>query len=146
MNKRWFVAVMAAACISSAWADVKAIVAYRQGVMKSFGGHMQALKAILAEGQKQFQPNALFHGEAILGLAKSIPDMFPQGSEHRKSAAKKEIWKNFPDFTSRAQTLERLSQEFVQAVKGGDEAAMKAAFQKMGKEGCSACHEKYRKD
>lgn len=146
MKKHWFVAVLAALAFSPAWADVKAVVAYRQGVMKSFGGHMQALKAIFAEGQKQFLPSALPHGEAILGLAKSIPAMFPEGSEYRKSAAKKEIWKNFDDFNARAQNLERLAQEFVQAAKGNDEAAMKTAFQKMGKEGCSSCHEKYRKD
>ncbi len=146
MKQRWFAAVLAATVLSPAFADVKAIVAYRQGTMKSFGGHAAALKAIFADGQKQFLPDALAHGEAIAGLAKSIPDMFPPGSEYRKSAAKKQIWQNWDDFVARAQNLERLAAGFVQAVKEGDEAAMKAAFQRMGQEGCSSCHDKYRKD
>lgn len=146
MKKRWFAAVLAATALSPAFADVKAIVAYRQGTMKAFGGHTAALKAIFADGQKQFLPDALAHGEAILRLSKSIPAMFPPGSEYRKSAAKKQIWQNWDDFVARAQNLERLAQEFVQAAKANDEAAMGSAFQKLGKEGCSACHERYRKD
>lgn len=146
MKHRWFAAILAALVLSPALADVKAIVAYRQGTMKAFGGHAAALKAILADGQKQFLPDALAHGEAILGLAKSIPNMFPQGSEYRKSAAKKQIWQNWDDFVTRAQNLERLAEGFVQAAKGNDEVAMRAAFQKMGKEGCGGCHEKYRED
>ncbi len=146
MKKRWFAAVLAAMVLSPAFADVKAVVAYRQGTMKSFGGHMAALKAIFADGQKQFLPYALAHGEAIAGLAKSIPDMFPPGSEYRKSAAKKQIWQNWDDFVARAQNLERLAREFVQAAKANDEAAMGSAFRKMGQEGCSSCHERYRED
>ncbi len=146
MKKHWFAAVLATTVMTPAYADVKAIVAYRQGVMKAFGGHAQALKTIFADGEKQFSANALSHGEAILALSKSIPEMFPKGSESRKSAAKKEIWQNWDDFVARAKHLEQLAEGFVQAAKEGDEAAMKAAFQRMGKEGCSACHEKYRKD
>jgi cytochrome c556 len=146
MQKRCLIGVLTVLTVSSALADVKAIVAYRQGTMKALGGHAAALKAMLVEGQKQFLPYALPHGEAILALSKSIPEMFPKGSEHRKSAAKKEIWQRWEDFVARAQNLERLAQEFVQAAKGGDEAAMQAAFQRMGKEGCGACHERYRKN
>lgn len=130
----------------NALADVEDVVAYRRGVMKANAGHMAALKATLLGGQKQFLPQAVIHGEAIQKLASSIPDMFPEGSTHRKSKAKKAIWRNFGDFTARAQNLERLAGEFVQAAKAGDETAMTAAFKKLGKEGCSACHEDYRED
>ncbi|GAB6067715.1 cytochrome c [Methylothermus subterraneus] len=146
MSKRWLAVMLGALVGSSALADVKAIVAYRQGTMKALGGHTAALKAIFAEGQTQFLPDARAHGEAILRLSKSIPQMFPKGSEYRKSAAKKEIWQNFDDFIARAQNLERLAEAFVQAAQANDAAAMQAAFQKMGKEGCGGCHEKYRKD
>lgn len=139
-------AILVAMVLSPAFAEVKAVVAYRQGTMKAFGGHMAALKAIFTDGQKQFLPYALAHGEAIAALTKSIPEMFPPGSEYRKSAAKKQIWQTWDDFVDRARNLERLAQEFVQAAKGGDEVAMQSAFQKMGKEGCSSCHERYRKD
>lgn len=88
----------------------------------------------------------MIHGEAIQKLAGSIPDMFPEGSTHQKSKAKKDIWRNFEDFTAKARNLERLAGEFVRAARAGDEAAMTAAFRKMGKEGCSGCHEDYRKD
>ncbi len=130
----------------NALADVKEVVAYRQGVMKANAGHMAALKATLIGGQKQFLSQAVIHGEAIQKLAGSIPDMFPPGSTHRKSKATEAIWRNFEDFSAKAKNLERLAGEFVQAAKSGDEAAMTAAFKKLGKEGCSACHEAYRKD
>ncbi|MBN2701922.1 MAG: c-type cytochrome [Methylohalobius sp. ZOD2] len=145
-HKHWFAVILAFSVLSPAFADVEAVVEYRQGVMEANGGHMAALKAIFIGGQKQFLPHAVEHGEAIAGIAESIPDMFPPDSTHRKSEARKRIWRNWDDFVARARTLERLSLDFVEAAKSGDETAMTQAFKKMGKEGCSACHERYRDD
>jgi len=145
-NKTWLAAVLVAVAVSPALADSKGIVDYRQGVMRANAGHMAALKAIFIGGQKQFLSQAVVHGEAIAKLAGSIPDMFPSGSTHRNSNARPRIWNDWDDFTGRAQTLQRLADEFVKAARSNDTAAMRAAFLKMGREGCSGCHEKYRKD
>ncbi len=145
-NTTWLAAVLVGVAVSPALADVKGIVDYRQGVMRANAGHMAALKAIIIGGQKQFLPQAVVHGEAIAKLAGSIPDMFPSGSTYRKSNARPRIWNDWDDFNGRARTLKHLAEEFVKAARANDEAAMTQAFRKMGQDGCSACHEKYRKD
>lgn len=141
-----FVFLALAVVFSSAQADVQDLVAYRQGVMKANAGHLAALKATLVGGQKQFLPQALVHAEAIAKLAGTLPQMFPENSSHPKSDALPAIWRDWKDFTAKAKNMERLANALVQSAKVNDEAAMASAFKKLGKEGCSACHEKYRKD
>ena len=46
MKKGWLV-VMLAALSASAWADGEAEYKYREGIMKSAGGHMSSMVAIL---------------------------------------------------------------------------------------------------
>jgi len=123
-------------------------VKLRQDTMKQLGGHMKAIKAFATEGQGSAEDVAKRAGE-IGEIAAKIPTLFPEGTgmdevKDPKNGAKPEIWLEWDKFTTAAKGLEAKSDALAAAAAGGDKAAIAAAFESMGKEGCGSCHQPYR--
>jgi cytochrome c556 len=153
MNRstKWFalgsVAIAAAVSVGTAFAqDLAALVDNRQAVMKSQGKDMSAVKAYIDD--KADLAAAQAAGADLVTQVGKIPTLFPAGTSMAdfpgKSYAKPAIWTEMDKFTATAKTAETKAQALNAALKGGDKAAITAAFGDMGKNGCGACHEPYR--
>ena len=59
-------------------ADGEAQYKYREGVMKTVGGQMASMAAVL-RGQVHFD-NLAFHARGMADLARIVPDIYPEGS------------------------------------------------------------------
>ena len=82
--------------------------------------------------------------ERVAAIAPQLLEGFPEGSgTGANTEAKPEIWTNFTDFTTKMKDFERESAALASAAKGGDEAAMKEQFAKVGGT-CKACHDEYK--
>lgn len=124
------------------------IVLKREKAMKELGGHMGAIKTFLQDGTGSAEDVARRAGE-IGAIAAKMPAMFPEGTEMNGAAdskykARPEIWLDTEGFEKAARRLESESKALATAAGGGDKAAVAAAFQSLGKNGCSECHKSYR--
>ena len=74
--------------------------------------------------------------------------MFPQNtgmtSFPARSYAKPDIWTQWNGFTQAANTAHERATALNAALQGGDKAAIAAAFEAMGKQGCGGCHTTFR--
>ena len=76
--------------MAAANADPEGEARYRQGVMKSVGGHMTAISMIMRQG---IHTDALkFHADALAALAKQSKHIYPEGSNVSRSEALPAIW------------------------------------------------------
>ena len=127
-------------------ADDAAVVDDRQASMKGQGKDMTAIKAYIDD--KADLASAQAAGADLVTRVAKIPDLFPKGTGMAefpgKSYAKPAIWTDGDKFTTQAKTAVDKSVALNAALKGGDKAAITAAFGDMGKNGCGACHEPYR--
>ncbi|GGB59028.1 hypothetical protein GCM10011505_44780 [Tistrella bauzanensis] len=82
--------------------------------------------------------------EAIAAYAARIPGLFPQGSETGgDTKALATVWSDRAGFEAHAHDLETKALALAEAGRGGDMAAVGAAFGAVGKS-CGACHQDYR--
>jgi cytochrome c556 len=121
----------------------KGVVAIRQATMDANAKHMNAIKAILSE-DPQLLKLVAFHAQAIAEAAKYAPEMFPQGSTQKPTAALPMIWEKPDQFKQAAARGHELADKLAQTSQGGDLQATLAAFAALGKEGCGGCHETFR--
>lgn len=137
-----------AACLvgGAARADDAAAVDTRQGVMKSQGKDMTAIKAFTED--KGDLAAAQAAGADLVTQIGKIPELFPKGTGMDalpgKSYARPVVWSDWDKFTAQAKIAAGKAAALNTALKGGDKAAIIAAFGDMGKNGCGACHETYR--
>jgi cytochrome c556 len=122
----------------------KGVVAIRQATMDANAKHMNAIKAILTE-DPQLLKLVAFHAQAIAEAAEYVPEMFPEGSTQKPTAALPAIWDKPDQFKQAAERGHGLAEKLAQASQGGDVQATLAAFAALGKEGCGGCHETFRK-
>ncbi len=110
----------------------------RHELMEAVGKNAKAIGDALKAGEtaKVSAP-----ATAIAAAAKKVPALFPAGSEHPKSRAKKEIWQEPEEFAALTKKLEDTANALAQtASQGGDVGtASKELFA-----ACKACHEKFR--
>jgi cytochrome c556 len=130
----------------AARADDAAVIDNRQSVMKTQGKDMTAIKAYLDD--KADLASAQTAGADLVTQVGKIPDIFPKGTgmtEYQgKSWAKPVVWTEADKFAAAAKTAADKAAALDKALKGGDKAAITAAFGDMGKNGCGGCHETYR--
>jgi cytochrome c556 len=82
--------------------------------------------------------------KAMLPTASKIAEWFPADSNQHPSEAKPDIWKNWPDFETKAHALEaELSK--LGAIDPRDSKALIAQVRAITRT-CSACHEFYREE
>ena len=128
----------------AASADPEADVKYRQSVMKTSGGHMGALAAIV-KGQVPHKQDIAFHVDGLAAVAAMTPHLFPAGSDKGKTKAKAEIWSNAAEFDTKVKDFQAATAALQLAAKGTDPAALGAAVGGVGKS-CKGCHDKFQKE
>lgn len=136
-------AVLAATGVVQAQ-DGEDIIKYRQGVMKSVGGHMAAA-GLIVQGKVGFSDDLAQHADSIARSLSKVEALFPKGSDFGETRALDAIWKKPEDFKKAAHKGGAAAAEFAKAVKAGDKAAMAAKFKDLG-EACKACHKDYREE
>jgi cytochrome c556 len=120
------------------------VVAQRQAEMKAMGKEMGAIKKLVA-GSPDDLAQVKAHAAKISATADQIPGLFPDGSDQGKTDALPVVWTEHADFVARAAKLKTLADQLAATADGGDAKATTAAFAALGKDGCGACHQTYRK-
>jgi cytochrome c556 len=127
-------------------ADDAATLDTRIATMKSQGKDMAGIKAYIDD--KADLASAQAAGADLVTQVAKIPDLFPKGTGMTqfpgKSYAKDAVWTDWDKFLAQAKTANDKAVALNAALKGGDKAAITAAFGDMGKNGCGACHEPFR--
>ena len=129
-------------------ADKEQVIKDRQSLMKEQGGDLGAVKAYLDD--KGDLAKATTAVANLTQTMKKIPDVFPPGTEgpnpEGKYAPKAEVWSDSKGFLAARDTAAGKADALVVAVKGGDKAVIQEAFADLGKNGCGACHGKFREE
>jgi cytochrome c556 len=129
-------------------ADKAQVIKDRQSLMKEQGADLGAVKAYLDD--KGDLAKATTAATDLIQTMKKIPDAFPPGTEgpnpEGKFAPKAEVWSDAKGFLAARDTAATKADALLVAVKGGDKAAIQTAFADLGKNGCGACHGKYREE
>jgi cytochrome c556 len=133
--------------VGTAWAqDATAVITNRQDTMKGQGKALGAIKAF-TEGTGDLAA-AQAGGASLLKSLPTIPSLFPQKTGMAefpgKSYAKPEIWAEWAKFNDAVKAAQAKAEALDTALKGGDKAAITAAFGAMGKDGCGGCHTPFR--
>ena len=138
---------LVAAPLESASADP---IKTRQAVMKELSGHAKAFKKFFKGGKTKkaiaragTAGDMVFRAMAIASTAGRLPTLFQKGSGMGKTRAKPEIWLKMGEFKGKAANLKSAAMAVQTAAEGGDMAAIKTAFGKMGK-ACGGCHKQFR--
>jgi cytochrome c556 len=130
----------------AAIADDAATLDARIATMKAQGKDMGAIKAFTED--KGDLAAAQAAGADLVTQVSKIPDLFPKNTGMTafpgKSYAKDAVWTDWDKFLAAAKTAKEKADALNTALKGGDKAAITAAFGDMGKNGCGSCHEPFR--
>lgn len=123
------------------------VTKYRQATMRAIGGHMAAL-ATVVRGEVDFVDEVALHAEAINDMSRNLLRLFPEGSGRGavETRALPDIWQQWHDFEPIAAGLEELSADLAEAAQAGDMDAVRQRFAVLGRDGCTACHERFRAD
>jgi cytochrome c556 len=126
--------------------DAPKILQDRQAVMKGQSKAMEAVKAYIDD--KGDLAAAQAAGTNLDAEIKKIPTLFPKDTGMAqfpgKSGAKPAVWTEADKFSEAWKTAEAKAAALNVALKGGDKAAITAAFGEMGKLGCGGCHTPFR--
>ena len=146
--------VFASALVGSALAGVATVwaqaanptVTQRQDTMKAIGRAFAAVRAYTED--KGDLAAARAGGAELVKLTGNIPALFPQKTGMAEfpgtSYAKPEIWAQWQNFNEAAQRAHARVEALNAALTAGDKATITAAFQAVGKEGCTGCHQPFR--
>jgi cytochrome c556 len=126
--------------------DDTTVLDNRTATMKAQGKDLGAIKAF-TEDKGDLAAAQAAGADLVTQIAK-IPDLFPKNTGMAefpgKSYARPVIWTDWDKFLAAAKNASTKAEALNAALKGGDKAAITAAFQDMGKNGCGACHEPFR--
>src|SRR5436309_13269395 len=138
--------VVAGAAGSAVAQDKETVLKERQATMKEQCKDLGAVKAYL-EGKGDL-PQAKTGAADLTQTTKKIPQLFPAGtggpSPDGDYVAKPEIWTDWNKFLDAQKTAATKADALLVAVNGGDKAAIQAAFDDLGKNGCGGCHTTFR--
>src|SRR3989338_3458216 len=147
MNKKLlaagFALALGAGYSLGAVAQVKpeTMVKQRQAAMTLQGKYWGPLGG-MAQGKVPYDANIVARNAGYLEVLAKLPwDGFAASTQGEKSAALPEIWKDTAGFKAAQDKLQGEVGKLVAAVKGGNEAAVKAQLADVGKS-CGGCHEK----
>jgi cytochrome c556 len=123
-------------------ADPEDQIKYRQNTMAANGGHAGAI-SLLLRGKVEHPSHLAPHARALNGLAATLTDLFPEGSDFGETRAKAEIWSKPDEFATAIATTQDAVAAFTAAVEAEDQEAIGPAFEEVGKS-CKGCHEEFR--
>ena len=137
---------MAGVSAASLAQDKETVLKSRQEAMKEQGKDVGAVKAYL-EGKGDLA-QAKTGAANLTQTTKKIPELFPPGTGGPNPTgdyvAKPEIWTDWNKFLDAQKTAASKADALLVAVNSGDKAAIEAAFNDLGKNGCGACHTTFR--
>jgi cytochrome c556 len=149
MNKKLLAAGLALALgagfslNAAAQAKPETLVKQRQAAMTLQGKYWGPLGG-MAQGKVPYNANIVARNAEYLEVLAKLPwDGFDASTQGQKSAALPEIWKDAAGFKAAQDKLQSEIGKLVAAVKGGNEAAVKAQLADVGKS-CGGCHQKFR--
>jgi len=138
----------AAAAPGALAVDKDQVIKDRQALMKQQGADMGSIKGYI-DGKADLA-KATAAASDLIETMKKLPDLFPEGTggpnPENKFTTKAEIWTDWNGFLAARDTGAEKATALLAALKGGDMNAVTAAFGDMGKNGCGACHGKYREE
>lgn len=121
----------------------EAVIDYRQGVMRSLGGHTASTAAILVDGA-DFADRLPGHAHALVELTRDMPRLFPEGSDFGETAALPSVWENPEDFAVRAEANHAAAVALAEAIENGQTEGLGTLFREVG-QSCRSCHQEYRR-
>jgi cytochrome c556 len=114
----------------------------RKKLMKEQGAAWKNIQEKTKAGQIK---EAAADADKLASTSKQIAPLFPQGSLNPdKSAAKPEIWQDWPKFESAAKNLETWSVKLRDTAQTGDADATQAIVKDFGRQACGTCHQPFR--
>lgn len=135
--------VVAAVCATTAVAaETEDIIKYRQGVMKSVGGHMAAAAQIV-RGKVDYADDLAYHAEAIARTMQTVETLFPKDTDFGETRALDAIWSRADKFKTVSDEARAATSAFRDAAKAADKAALAAKFKAVA-DSCKACHKDFR--
>ncbi len=137
------VALMLALFGHGVFADGEAEYKYREGVMRTVGGHMSSMVAIL-RGRVHMDDLA-FHARGMADMARIVPRVFPEGSGVAKSEALPDIWEKPDEFRQAVDRFVKAANGMSEAAGSGDMSAIGPAIDALGKS-CKNCHDHFREE
>ena len=118
----------------------------RKQVMQIFQASLIGLSNVVS-GKVSKPEHMVNYANALASVGAILPEMYPAGTGPEsgvKNRALADIWDDPEGFQAVMQTAGGLIGELVAAAESGDPAATGAALGALGKNGCTACHTKYR--
>jgi len=112
-----------------------------------FKGSKRAVATIKDALANDNMPIVAASAKTMAEFAERIPSLFPVGSKGGFfSAAKEDIWRNFPDFVQKSKSFQSDAQELavLASLPSPDKTAVNAAVVKVT-ENCKTCHQQYKK-
>ena len=117
------------------------IIAARKEGLKRMGAEMEAIKGILDRGEAVGPVAA--RAEAMAAFFRTLPGLFPPGSEQGDTRARPSVWSERAGFETAAPNMVTALGRLQQAAASGDAGATATAFREAGAT-CGACHRNYR--
>lgn len=141
--KRHMVAVLLASAMVTGYTQAgdAELVKYRASIMKTIGGHMEAIVAIV-KGEVPYKSDLAYHAQSLADAAPRALPAFETKAMTDKSEALPKIWENWDEFEKAATTFEQAAGKFSAAVAGGSMAEIGPALGALGKS-CKGCHDEF---
>jgi cytochrome c556 len=117
------------------------IVAARQSAYILSGGSFAAMKAAADAGADVRQ--LAFPARALARWARTLPSMFPAGTNLPNSHARPEIWSDRAGFEARAAAYAAAAAQLATVAQSGDRAAFLTQWTAV-RATCRACHDAYK--
>lgn len=120
------------------------VVTERESGFKDSKRAVASIKDAQADGN---MTTVAASAKTMAEFAERIPSLFPAGSKGGFfSAAREDIWRNFPDFVQKSKSFQRNAQALATLASSPspDKTAVSAAFAKM-MEDCKTCHQSYKR-
>ena len=138
--------VVAGAGVATAQSAGEAIK-QRQALMKANGKAFGVFVNFVKKGQGS-AADVGTNARIVASNVAQFVNLFPKGTSLAdgagKTRAKPEIWQKWAAFEGAAAKTSKLAWDLSLAAASGDKQAIGAAFGKLGKDGCTACHKTFR--
>jgi cytochrome c556 len=119
------------------------IVRARQATYGLSAGTFGEMKMVV-DGGGEVRP-LVFGARMLQRWARTLPTMFPAGTDIPPTKAKAEVWSDRATFEQRAQAYAEAAARLAEVAQAGDRAAFATQWDAV-RQTCSACHDRFRQE